>query len=147
MRAAPSGAERLSRLTAALEMAARRSPPADGRIVHCVERIRSSHGAVPMATLAADTRLSARSLQRLFADEVGIAPKLLARIVRFQRVFSAVRDEPASFSRVALECGYYDQPHLIRDFREFAGDAPAQLLAATPEFTAFFTALASKPRA
>ena len=155
MRVAHSAPERIARLTVALEVCAAkslaRSPAkplaADPRVALCVQRIRSSRGAASMASLASETGLSARSLQRLFARDVGIAPKLLARIVRFQHVFAAVREEPASFSRVALECGYYDQPHLIRDFREFAGDAPAQLLAATPEFTAFFTALASTKRA
>jgi AraC-like DNA-binding protein len=147
VRATASTKERIARLTAALESCVARGPAADPRVAECVQRIRSSRGAVPMTALASDVGLSARSLQRLFAREVGIAPKLLARIVRLQHVFAAVREEPASFSRVALECGYYDQPHLIRDFREFAGDAPAQLLASTPEFTAFFTALATRERA
>jgi AraC-like DNA-binding protein len=147
VRAATSTAARIAQLAAALEERTARSPAADPRVARGVDRIRSSRGAVTMATLASEAGLTARSFQRLYARDVGIAPKLLARIVRFQQVFASLREEPSSFSRVALECGYYDQPHLIRDFREFAGDAPAQLLAATPEFTAFFTALASAPRA
>ena len=69
----------------------------------------------------------------------GISPKLLARITRFQHVFRAWQREPATLGRIAMECGYFDQPHLIRDFRDFAGTAPAAFLSAQPEFTAFFT--------
>lgn len=133
-------AQRLARLTEGLcERAATAKPP-DARVAHVVREIRRTHGAAPLAALLREVRLTPRSLQRLFAGEVGIGPKLLARIVRFQRVFAAWRSAPSSLSRVAAECGYYDQPHLVRDFREFAGEAPARLLADTPEFTAFFTA-------
>lgn len=55
-----------------------------------------------------------RTLQRRFATDVGITPKLLARIVRFQRVFSEWRADPTSLSRVAAECGYYDHAQLVR---------------------------------
>ena len=86
-----------------------------------------------------------RRLDRLFRAGLGITPKALVRIVRFQRVFAAWRDDPASCSRVALECGYYDQSHLVRDFRDFAGAPPAGFLAAMPAFTAAFTAARSRP--
>jgi AraC-like DNA-binding protein len=112
----------------------------DPRVMTAVQTIRETHGASTADSLARTAGLTMRSLQRLFAEDVGISPKMFARIVRFQRVFAAVRDEPASLARVAAACGYYDQPHLIRDFRDFAGAAPAQLLTAMPEFTGFFTA-------
>lgn len=115
--------------------AARESDP---RIARAVQAIRAQHGATSPEGLAREAGLTLRSLQRRFADEVGVSPKLLARIVRFQRVFVALRDEPASWARIAAACGYYDQPHLVRDFRDFAGEAPARLLAAMPEFTAHF---------
>ncbi len=134
-----TGVTGLANLTEGLERLVRERP-LDARVATCVRAIRASHGAAPLKEILGEVGLTARSLQRLFADQVGVGPKLLARIVRFQRIFAAFRVEPASLSRVALECGYYDQPHLIRDFREFAGEAPAQLLAATPAFTALFTA-------
>lgn len=70
--------------------------------------------------------------------------KLPARIRRFQRVFLAWRVDRRTLSRVAAECGYFDHPHLIRDFRDFAGSAPAAFLANQPEFTQFF--LATNPQ-
>lgn len=111
---------------------------ADSEVFDAVQAIAASHGMVVLDDLAARLGCSTRHLQRRFATQVGISPKLLARIRRFQRVFSAWRDDPRSLSRVAAECGYFDQPHLIRDFHDFAGQAPAAFLANQPEFTQFF---------
>jgi AraC-like DNA-binding protein len=112
----------------------------DARVVQSVHAIRRSGGTVSLDALTAELRLTMRTLQRLFARDVGMAPKLLAQIVRFQRVFATARDNPRALSRVAQQCGYYDQAHLVRDFRRFGGDAPTRLLTALPQFTAFFTA-------
>ncbi|HRP08839.1 MAG TPA: helix-turn-helix domain-containing protein [Gemmatimonadales bacterium] len=116
----------------------RKAPPADPTVATAVRTIRSSHGMVELARLCAELGIHPRTLQRRFLTEVGILPKQLARIVRFQRVFSAWRSDPSSLARVAAGCGYYDQSHLTRDFRELAGAAPAGFLAAVPEFTGFF---------
>ena len=121
------------------------SSPPDELVGQAVRAIRGSHGAVEIDALARTLGLTTRTLQRRFATAAGLSPKMLARIVRFQRVFAAWRDDPASCSRVALECGYYDQSHLVRDFRDFAGAPPAGFLAAMPAFTAVFTAARSRP--
>ena len=118
-----------------------RVPGPDARVIRAVDAIVASHGAVPMATLARDAATTPRQLQRLFARDVGVSPKLLARIRRVQRVFAAWRDEPGRWTRVAAECGYFDQAHRSRDFREIAGGAPAGLVEAMPRFTRQFTAL------
>jgi AraC-like DNA-binding protein len=68
------------------------------------------------------TGLGPRQLERRFRETVGYGPKTLCRLARFQRVVRAV--EPAasfSLARIAAENGYADQPHLAREFREFAG--------------------------
>lgn len=116
------------------------APPVDALVAEAVRTIRTSHGAAEIDALARSLGVSVRTLQRRFAAATGISPKVLARIVRFQRVFAAWRDDPVSLSRVALESGYYDQSHLVRDFRDFAGAPPAGFLTAMPAFTAFFTA-------
>ncbi|MBL8175385.1 MAG: AraC family transcriptional regulator [Bryobacterales bacterium] len=67
--------------------------------------------------------LSARQYRRRFEAAVGIPPKLFARIARFQRSLQVMGRLPQA--DVALACGYYDQAHLIRDWREFAGVTPA----------------------
>lgn len=112
---------------------------ADWRVAAAVGRIRASGGAEDVGDIAAALRCSPRTLQRLFQRDVGITPKALARIVRFQRVFGAWREDPHSLARVAGECGYSDHSHLVRDFRELAGMPPASFLANQPAFSRFFT--------
>lgn len=112
----------------------------DPRVAAAVGAIRATHGASSLDRLGQELGITPRNLQRLFRHDVGISPKLLARITRFQRVFGAWRTDPTTLARVAAECGYFDQSHLIRDFRDFAGAAPAAFLASLPEFTGFFTA-------
>jgi AraC-like DNA-binding protein len=73
--------------------------------------------------------VSPRQLERRFKTRVGMSPKHFARIHRFQRVFHAMENGSGGWVDVAAACGYYDQAHLIRDFRAFAGDAPSHLLA------------------
>lgn len=96
-------------------------------------------GMIPVGILAASAGLGARQLERRFLDEVGMTPKRLARISRFQRVFQAMERRPIGWTRVAAECGYYDSSHLVRDFREFAGEAPSRAVAAGDELTLAFT--------
>lgn len=68
--------------------------------------------------------LVARCRQRL-----GTTPKLLRRIYRFQAVIERARGRAAvDWADLALDCGYYDQAHLIRDFRLFAGATPGHYL-------------------
>lgn len=96
-------------------------------------------GMIPIGVLAAGAGMGTRQLERRFLEEVGMTPKRLARISRFQRVFKALERRPAGWTRVALECGYYDSSHLVRDFREFAGDAPSRVNAAADDLTRLFT--------
>jgi AraC-like DNA-binding protein len=79
---------------------------------------------------AAATRLgvSPRQLERRFKARVGMSPKRFARIRRFQRVFHTM-EGGTGWVDAALAGGYYDQAHLIRDFQDFAGEAPTHLLA------------------
>lgn len=96
-------------------------------------------GMIPIGKLAAGAGLGARQLERRFLDEVGMTPKRLARISRFQRVFQAIERRPIGWTRVAVECGYYDSSHLVRDFHEFAGEAPSRAVRAGEELTLAFT--------
>lgn len=76
------------------------------------------------------TGLSQRRFIELFREEVGLTPKLFCRVRRFQAVVRLVRGEhPVGWADVALRCGYFDQAHLIRDFRAFAGVSPTSYLA------------------
>ncbi len=98
-----------------------------------------SGGQISVDRLAADIGLSNRQLERRFIREVGLGPKLLSRILRFQQVFRAVEAASADWADLAVACGYYDQAHLIRDFRQFAGQTPAVLFEDFSRFTELFT--------
>ena len=73
--------------------------------------------------------LSQRRFIQVFAAEVGLTPKLYGRVRRFQRALALVKGVPApGWAQLAVECGYFDQSHLIHDFRAFAGLTPEEYL-------------------
>lgn len=104
--------------------------PAQRCVRRAVERIYGTRGAVSMDRLGAEVGMSHRALDRAFTRHVGIPPKRLSRIVRFNYALTLMQQRAsASHARIALEAGYADQPHMIRDFREFTHSAPADFLA------------------
>jgi len=98
-------------------------PAADPRVRAACQHL--SLGA-SIDRAAAQAEIGRRQLERLFLRQVGVEPKRYARIVRFQRALRA-RQSGLAWAEVALEAGYYDQSHLIADYRVFAGRTPASL--------------------
>ena len=90
--------------------------------------------AKPVGAVGDQLGVSQRTFINTFAREVGITPKLYCRVRRFQRLLRSVhgRDD-VDWAEAALACGYFDQPHLNRDFREFAGMSPSMYLEARTE--------------
>jgi AraC-like DNA-binding protein len=83
---------------------------------------------VAVAEVADRVGLSHRRLIEVFTAEVGVPPKLFARVQRFQRAMAVVQETRwVDWGELAVRCGYYDQSHLIRDFGEFSGFSPADL--------------------
>ena len=111
----------------------------DLKVLKIAARIVESGGMIPIDTLALDAGISSRQLERKFLAEIGVGPKLLSRILRFQQVFRAVDTNETSWPVIALDCGYYDQAHLIRDFRQFAQQTPSVLFAEQSSLTESFT--------
>jgi transcriptional regulator GlxA family with amidase domain len=73
--------------------------------------------------------LSQRRFKQVFCAEVGVAPKLYGRLRRFRRAREIVRaDRAPDWAELAVDCGYFDQSHLIRDFVEFSGLSPTSFL-------------------
>ena len=107
---------------------ARRRHPA---VVSALGLFRDGAHGPSIREVAHRVRLSPRRLIQAFRAEVGLPPKLYCRVRRFGAVLQALH--PAGrveWAAVAATCGYYDQAHLIRDFRAFAGGTPAAYLAA-----------------
>jgi len=94
-----------------------------------MRRLRETGGQARIQTLATELGCSRRYLTERFTAEVGLAPKTIARQIRFACVCARVRERPAAWAQLAVEAGYYDQAHLNRDFRELAGTTPTDFLA------------------
>jgi AraC-like DNA-binding protein len=103
--------------------------PADP--VHlAIEALTRAHGEADVDWLADQAGMSARQFRRRCREEAGLGPKHLARILRFRRA-CRLAERGESWLRVAVEAGYFDQAHLIRDFREFTGSTPMSVFSKT----------------
>ena len=80
---------------------------------------------VPVQRLTAALGMTPNRFIRQFRDAVGLTPKRFARVRRFGRVLDAIEAGlPIAWSALAADCGYFDQAHLIHEFREFSGMNP-----------------------
>jgi AraC-like DNA-binding protein len=91
------------------------------------EAIRMLDGRATVAEAAARTFVSERALQRRFARDVGYGPKVLQRVLRFQRFMRELATPQIGLARAGLLAGYADQSHLTRETRRLAGLSPSQL--------------------
>lgn len=80
-------------------------------------------GNIPIAHLAYHAHTSVRNFNRIVTETTGIAPKLLARITRLQS-FLNIHSPGNTLTDSLYKCGYYDQAHFIREFKEIAGTTP-----------------------
>ena len=87
--------------------------------------------------LAREACLSPRQFNRKFTERIGVGPKVYGRLVRYHRAYLFKAVHPAiAWPTVAIECGYSDYQHLVRDFRQFTNTTPTTWLredAASPE--------------
>lgn len=94
-------------------------------IAAAYRRLARSAGTVRITTLAAEIGWSRKHLVDRFRSELGLAPKSLARMMRFHQACRiAQRGGPRAWAAIAAESGYADQAHLVREFVEFAGEPP-----------------------
>jgi AraC-like DNA-binding protein len=121
----PGWPARLALLDAYIERRVAEAPPAPREIEWSWQRLLGSGGAVPVAELAEEVGWSRRHLAARFREHVGLPPKALARILRFERAAERLRGG-AGLADAALDSGYYDQAHFNRDFKAFAGVTPTQ---------------------
>ena len=99
------------------------------RMAFAANRILNSSGKLPSADLARQAGVGVRQFQREFYARFGASPKLFSRIVRFQNALDTkARSSTKSWTDVAHELGYYDQMHMVHEFREFTGESPTETL-------------------
>jgi AraC-like DNA-binding protein len=91
--------------------------------------------AAGITAVAERIGLSPKRLVERFKTAVGVAPKRYCRILRFQRALEcAERGRSVDWTRIAMDCGYFDQAHFIHDFRSFAGITPTGYDAGRTQF-------------
>lgn len=90
-------------------------------------------GNINIERLASDASMSLKTFERKFIAQVGVSPKLFARIVRFHAALSLkIKYDHLSWLSIAHQCGYFDQMHFIKDFKQFAGAPPRLFFNDTP---------------
>lgn len=105
-----------------------------------VDLILAGRGQARMHEVARALGWNARRMERVFARELGVAPKLYARIVRLNAVLATLdeHERPRAVD-LAIDAGYFDQAHLLRDFRILAGRPPRSPRAHDGEMARHFT--------
>lgn len=101
-------------------------PHADSLAAHATMWL-AKHPGAHVEQLARELAISPRQLQRRVRAATGYAPKLLHRILRFQRALVALGDPTCSLARIAADAGYLDQAHMTRELRALSGSTPREL--------------------
>lgn len=87
--------------------------------------LEQSRGGLSVEAMAKRCATTPRQIERSFRRELGIAPKTVGRILRFQSALKMLmRDPGGTLADVAAACGYYDQAHFVREFRKMSGGVP-----------------------
>ncbi len=109
------------------------------RIRHVVNQINQSRGVCEIDELAANTFLSRKQFERTFSDFIGTSPKQFLKIVRFQNAIYEKSHSPVlSLTELAHKCGYYDQAHMINDFKMLTGITPKSYFENGSVFSDYF---------
>ena len=90
--------------------------------------------------LAQTACLEYKQFKRIFADYVGANPKDYLRVIRFQKALHTLQIQPnISFTQLSYECGYYDQAHFIKEFKQFSGYTPTEYMTVCNPYSDFFS--------
>jgi AraC-like DNA-binding protein len=126
----PDWARRFDMVEAVLSRRLANGPEPDAAVAHAYGQILGSGGAMRIADVARGLDWSRKHLNQRFREEIGLGPKAVARMARFNRVLALARGDAArgdaarDWADIAAACGYADQAHLVREFRDFAGASP-----------------------
>ena len=126
----PDWETRFALVDAVLARRLAEAAPPPAAVAWAWRRLVAEAGRLAVRELTTELSCSRRYLATQFREHVGLAPKPIARILRFQRAVRLLEDDgEPDLEWIALACGYYDQPHFNRDFRAFAGSTPTEFLA------------------
>jgi AraC-like DNA-binding protein len=104
-------------------------------IAWALARIQAAPATATVDEIVRRTGYSHKHLVNLFRQQVGLTPKELLRVLRFQHTVHSIETQPGlRWSQLAADCGFYDQAHLIQEFRAFSGFTPGEYFAHRGEY-------------
>jgi AraC-like DNA-binding protein len=132
LRQAPTWRRRFALVDQYLLRRLERGPRSSPEVAWAWQRLVTTGGAAPIGRIANEVGWSHKHLIARFRQQVGLAPKTAARLVRFGGVWRRLGERrPLDWGQIAADAGYADQAHLIRDFHQFTGTTPTDFLART----------------
>ncbi len=97
------------------------------RFEAAIAEVLRSHGLARVDDVATKVNWSPRQLEREFRANAGLTPKAMARIIRFQNLLRLIGENALrEWATIAISVGYADQPHMVREFRAYAGQTPTE---------------------
>lgn len=110
------------------------------RMNHCLSEINNSKGMVSPERLSELACLSRKQLERNFSAFVGTSPRQFLKIVRFQHALhSKFKQKSVTLTQLACDCGYYDQSHMINDFKSLSGFTPGEYFSTCEPYSDYFS--------
>lgn len=110
------------------------------RMIEAVRTIDQCNEELSVSSLAERVYLSKKQFQRIFSEYIGATPKEFMRIIRFHKALYTLQNHPAiNFTTLAHACGYYDQAHMINEFKLFSGYTPGQYTAICAPYSDYFS--------
>ena len=98
-------------------------------VVRAAMKILKSHGAIPLNEITQNAGVGLRQFQRCFIEQMGMSPKVYARVARLNFVLEMKALKPSlSWTEIAAAAGYFDYKHLVRDFKAIVGTSPMDYL-------------------
>ncbi len=111
----------------------------DNIFEYCIEKITSSKGKITIQELEKKTGYSSRWLNMKFKDKLGISPKNLSTIIRFNQYYNAIaNNNEMDFMQNAFYDHYYDQSHFLKEFKRFTGLSHSGFESTTNDFGKLF---------
>lgn len=99
------------------------------RVTRAAMSVLGRRGRIQVPALAREACMGERQFERRFIREIGLPPKLFARIARFESALeSKALSSNESWTEITNRLGYFDQMHMIKDFKEFSGEVPTRLV-------------------
>lgn len=110
----------------------------EGLLQTSISYLYAAQGNLSIKALAETICYSERNLRRMFQHELGVSPKELSQIIRFQAMLQSLyHTPPAHLTQLAYTYGYFDQPHFIKEFKRFYGLPPSQVFGAKPSMNVY----------